>query len=465
MRIDVTRRWFRVAICLAALFAALPVVRGAAAGTEPERTVLAARAGTTEVADLLAEAVKATAQGNPEAALPLAQKAVTLAPGAPEPYYQLGLVYRALARDNEAEQAFSRAARLGPSEPRYHYALGLAYRQTGKENLALAEFLQVLRLKPEDPAAHYQAGELLADQGDPEEAARHWEAALQSSPDFTPALKALGQYHYGQDRVDEALALWEKAAAQDAYDADLWWLLANGLAERNRGDDWADAVWAFQRFRNVASPSTDPARLQQADRVLAGNADRAARRFVARGIQAEQDPKQAAIYFNRALDLRPDFAEAYYNLGLSLQRSGRYAEAAAAYEQAATLAPGQAAVHANLGTAYLAMKRPFQAEKELRRALELAPHDKAIRLNLAIALWQEGSVADGRAGLETLIAEDPVYAPAYYNLACLEASVGRKAEALAALRRAVELEERYRETARQDPDLASLAGDLVPKTP
>ncbi|HHW14487.1 MAG TPA: tetratricopeptide repeat protein, partial [Firmicutes bacterium] len=343
--------WRRVALCLAILLGAFPAAQATASGTEPERAVLVAQAGSAEVAGLLAQAAKASGQGNPEAALPLVQKAVTLAPGAPEPYYQLGLVYRALARDNEAEQAFSKAAQLSPSEPRYHYALGLAYRQTGKENLALAEFLQVLRLKPDDPAAHYQAGELLADQGDPEEAAKHWEAALQASPDFTPALKSLGRYHYGQDNRDEAIALWEKAAQQDAYDADLWWLLANGLAERNQGDDWADAVWAFQRFRNVASPSTDPTRLQQADQVLAGNADRAARRLVARGIEAEKDPKQAAVYFNRALDLRPDFAEAYYNLGLSLQRSGRYAEAASAYEQAAALAPGQAAVHANLGTA------------------------------------------------------------------------------------------------------------------
>lgn len=396
---------------------------------------------------------------DPEAALPLAQKAVTLAPNDPEAHYRLGLVYQALARENEAEQAFAKAVRLSPSSLPYHYALGLAYRRTGKENLAIAEFQQVLRFEPAHPAAHGQLGDLLFDQGSVEAAVRHWEAAVAAAPDFSPALKALGQYHYGQDRLDEAISYWERAAQHDAFDADLWWRLANALSERRKGDDLVDAVWAFRRFRNLASPATDPNQLDRANQVLSDNADKAARRYIARGIEAQADPERAAEFFRRALDLRPDYAEAHYNLGLSLQRLGRPAEAVSAYLQAAALAPDRPAVHANLGTAYLALKRPFQAEKELRRALELAPEDRTIRLNLAIALWQQGSVAEGRGALLKLTEEDPGFASAFYNLACLEAGAGRKAEALAALRRAVALSDHYRAAARQDPDLAALAED------
>src|SRR4051812_35973120 len=43
----------------------------------------------------------------------------------------------------------------------------------------------------------------------------------------------------------------------------------------------------------------------------------------------------AAIdFFQRAIALKPGFAEAYYNLGWALHELGRLGEAAAAYEQA-----------------------------------------------------------------------------------------------------------------------------------
>lgn len=450
------------AMRLAAVILVLGILLGGAFGqialATGSRDPSGPPARTTE--ELLAAAQAALAQGNPEAALPLAQQAVAQAPADPETHYHLGLAYQAVARESEAEQAFGKAARLKPSVSRYHYALGLAYRQTGKENLALAAFLQVLRLEPAHPAAHYQIGDLLADQGSGESALKHWEAAVEASPAFTPALKALGQYYYGQSQLDRAVSYWERAAESDAYDADVWWRLATALAERKQGDDLVDAVWAFHQFRVLAPPSTEVSLLERADRALASNADKAARRYVARGIEALDDsPARAAVYFRRALDLRPGFAEGYYNLGLALQRLGKDDEAVAAYLQAAAFAPDQAPIHENLGLAYLSLKRPFQAEKELRKALSLAPGDRSIRLNLAVAVWQQGSAAEGRAALQALINEDPAFASAHYNLACLEAAAGRRTESLAALKRAIALDARYRETARKDADFAGLAQD------
>ena len=47
----------------------------------------------------------------------------------------------------------------------------------------------------------------------------------------------------------------------------------------------------------------------------------------------------------------------------------------------------------------------------------------------------------------------------YYNLACYRALKGNPDGALDALRRAVEMEDRFREMAREDEDFLSLAGD------
>ena len=48
-----------------------------------------------------------------------------------------------------------------------------------------------------------------------------------------------------------------------------------------------------------------------------------------------------------------------------------------------------------------------------------------------------------------------------YNLGCVDSLAGRLDEALAHVRRAIELEPSYREHARSDPDLASIRAALL----
>jgi protein O-GlcNAc transferase len=83
------------------------------------------------------------------------------------------------------------------------------------------------------------------------------------------------------------------------------------------------------------------------------------------GIAAQQQERweDAARAYTRAIDEKPDFAEAHANLGAVLARLGRHDEAVAAYQRALSLAPGLQAVRINLGLAY------FRAG-DARRAVE-----------------------------------------------------------------------------------------------
>jgi tetratricopeptide (TPR) repeat protein len=62
------------------------------------------------------------------------------------------------------------------------------------------------------------------------------------------------------------------------------------------------------------------------------------------------------------------------------------------------------------------------------------------------------------AELSDALERRPDHAATLYNAACAEALVGRKDEALAHLRRAIELQPAFGEHAQQDEDLASLRG-------
>ena len=77
----------------------------------------------------------------------------------------------------------------------------------------------------------------------------------------------------------------------------------------------------------------------------------------------------------------------------------------------------------------------------------------------ALRYWTTGEWSRAIEVLEQQLAEDPDNANVLYNLACAESRDGQVEPAIAHLRRAVELEERFVGNAREDTDLDAIRGD------
>src|SRR5207237_2637959 len=88
--------------------------------------------------------------------------------------------------------------------------------------------------------------------------------------------------------------------------------------------------------------------------------------------------------FREAVRLRPDFAEAYNNIGLVLTQADDDEPAIAAFREALRIRPDYADAHANLGAA-LTSTDSAQAIRELERAVTLAPASVKAQFNLAVA--------------------------------------------------------------------------------
>jgi len=73
--------------------------------------------------------------------------------------------------------------------------------------------------------------------------------------------------------------------------------------------------------------------------------------------------------------------------------------------------------------------------------------------------YEAGAYDEVLPRLRELVAENPRYGLLVYNLACLESLTGQTADALEHLRTAVELDERFRDHARDDSDLDALRDD------
>src|SRR4051812_10619200 len=70
-----------------------------------------------------------------------------------------------------------------------------------------------------------------------------------------------------------------------------------------------------------------------------------------RAVKFEEDGhyEKAARFLRRAVELKPDWAEAYNNLGVVYARSGSYEEAVVALRQAISLRPAYPLAYTNLG--------------------------------------------------------------------------------------------------------------------
>jgi len=74
-------------------------------------------------------------------------------------------------------------------------------------------------------------------------------------------------------------------------------------------------------------------------------------------------------------------------------------------------------------------------------------------------LYEAGDYAQAAERGRELLAGDPPYADLFYNVACCESLAGQKEQAIAHLRRAIELSERTRAYLEGDPDLDPIRED------
>ena len=103
---------------------------------------------------------------------------------------------------------------------------------------------------------------------------------------------------------------------------------------------------------------------------------------------------EAIASHHRALELKPDYAEAHYNLGNVFRGEQRLDEAAAAYRRAVELRPDFADAHNNLGTVLKTQGKLDDAIAACRRAAELLPESAMVLCNLGSVLTDQGKTVE-----------------------------------------------------------------------
>ena len=144
---------------------------------------------------------------------------------------------------------------------------------------------------------------------------------------------------------------------------------------------------------------------------------------------------EAAEYFQRAVDLQPDYSEAWAHLGDVLARQGRAADSLALLRRAVAARPNDPSARDALGRALAEAGRVDEALACMREAVRLDPASPQMRVNLGNVLLLKGDIEGALAAYRAALDIDPSFTVAEHDLAIALTRAGRYREALEHYRR------------------------------
>ncbi len=328
-------------------------------------------------------------------------------------------------------EAQSERCRRPPRDPmsaaaRPSFEAGLAAARAGDLAGARAGLEQALRADPRAADAAYNLGVVADRSGDEARALELYRQALSIVSDHEGAALGTVRIHLRRGSAPAALAFIEPLARAHPRNAYLEALLAETYVAAGRFTEaWSAARRSLacdERFVPalvaLVKASRAQGRGELAEAILTQAlevSDTSPELHYLRGVELRTRPgylREALVELRRAVELRPDYAEARLALGRELLAGGSYAEAVTHLEAAHRLVPGSVEIRLSLADAYRANRRWAEAVAQFEEVIRRAPTLLDAHYDLALMYQAAGAELPGQTEIDTLrkaIAEMEIY--------------------------------------------------------
>jgi tetratricopeptide (TPR) repeat protein len=279
--------------------------------------------------------------------------AIDAIPDAGGAHYQLALVFQSTGRNADAIRELERAAAFAPVVGQDHLydTLGVLYTTDANLDGALTAYRKRVLANPNNSDAHRKLAQIYLELGRHEEASAEFTAALLLDPMNAEAYAGRAQIRLRLGDYADA-AKWAQAALTlSPTHAAAQYTLGASLTRLGRADEGNAAL---DEFRRLQAASQAAASLEWELKLIKLSA------------QARIDDGhfgEAAVLLQQVASRQPDVAVNHVNLGLALERAGRYEAAIDAYRKAVALNT-DASVHGRLAAAYAALGRTQESQAE-----------------------------------------------------------------------------------------------------
>jgi Flp pilus assembly protein TadD len=283
-------------------------------------------------------------------------------------HFQLGYVYTALEKRNEARSEYERAMQLDPKMP--EAALNLGMLLLDQEPAAAAAPLQrAVELLPTQSRPRTLLGLAYEKLGDLKNAASSYEGALALDPKDTETSLHLAQLYLRENRTADAEAKFRGVLSTEP---DSQPALA-GLAKTLEAEKSSEAPDAYRAY--LKAQPNDAATREHLVHLLIANA-----KYDEALAEMEQSEKGGGPSVE-SLKLRADI----------LIGQKKWDDAIAALKQAVVLAPKDAVLRGGLGRTYLQQRDFANAEKELKAAIRMDAQNLVYWKDLTTTYYLDGN--------------------------------------------------------------------------
>ncbi|XP_035875101.1 protein O-mannosyl-transferase TMTC1 isoform X1 [Phyllostomus discolor] len=304
-------------------------------------------------------------QEKKEEAITLLKDSIKYGPEFADAYSSLASLLAEQERFKEAEETYQAGIKNCPESSDLYNNYGVFLVDTGSPEKAVVHYQQAIRLSPSHHVAMVNLGRLYRSLGDNSMAEEWYKRALKVARN-AEILSPLGALYYNTGRYEEALQVYREAAALQPSHKELRLALAQVLAMMGQTKE------AEKMTNHIVSEETG---CLECYRLLSA-------------IYSKQENHDKALdAIDKALQLKPKdpkvVSELFFTKGNQLREQNLLDKAFESYRAAVDLNPDQAQAWMNMGGIQHIKGNYVSARGYYERALQLVPDSKLLRENLA----------------------------------------------------------------------------------
>ncbi|XP_053890726.1 protein O-mannosyl-transferase TMTC1 isoform X3 [Malaclemys terrapin pileata] len=304
-------------------------------------------------------------QGKKEEAVFLLRDSIKYGPEFADAYSSLASLLAEQEQFKEAQEVYQAGIENCPESSDLHNNYGVFLVDTGAPERAVSHYQQAIWLSPNHYVAMVNLGRLYRSLGQNKEAEAWYKRALKVSRK-AEILSPLGALYYNTGRYEEALQVYREAAALQPSNKEIRLALAQVLAMMGQTKD------AEKMTNHIV---TEEAECLECYRLLSA-------------IYSKQERYSKALEaIDKALQLKPKdpkvISELFFTKGNQLREQNLLDKAFESYKVAVELNPDQAQAWMNMGGIEHIKGDYINARSYYKKALQLVPNSKLLKENLA----------------------------------------------------------------------------------
>lgn len=316
-----------------------------------------------------------------------------------------------------------------------------AYLLQGNFKEAIAFCQLALKIKPDFANAYVTLGNTLQAQGKMEAAIRAYEKALEFQPTYAEVHANIGSMYFKMGHLEESITYYQKAISIRPDLAGIHWNLGKAFQKQGKSQE---ALACFQKTAEL-NPH-----LIGADFHF----------NFANTLLNEGKRDEAIVSYQRAIAVKPDWAEAYANIGSARMQQGLMQEAVEYYQKAIAIKPELKMLHFNIANTFLNQGNYDEAISNYQEAIKYNPEWPDAIANLGNAFSMQGKLEEAIATYQQALVYKPDWAEVYCRMGHIQKQ-DRPLEAIGYFEKAIELNPYFSEAHQQLCDLLSHSSNLA----